>query len=464
MVRRAPDRLRPAAGRGRHIGGGCAGEDRGLTESVQRRAAARPAWDLGAGDLRARPGRDLHQRRGRTRGRRTNLRSSHSGWNGNAGKFGRHEKLLAIGGVYSRLCGEAARREATDRGGHGAHLRDRVSGMEPRGEKRTERPDVSVIMVNWNCADVLLDCLRCLENGALEGLSHEILVVDNASTDGSVATLRRGAPGVRLLLNQRNVGFGAANNQAMRMARGRYLLLLNPDALPGAGTISRMVQVLEGRPSIGLAGCHLVDRDGKTQKCVWYEYAGHPFPVTPAGDDHDPDVVAAGWTSGACMLVRREVFAATGGFDPALVLYGEDPEWCYRIWQAGWRVAYLPGIKIVHLGGASSSRADQAELFCHFVRGQWFFRRKHLPPLRVLAEQTRTALRAWRGLIWYGALAQICPKERWRVKYRRDRDRLAVLGSWKMWWPLPGWGRRAWARARATPSQPPEKGLGGPRE
>lgn len=333
--------------------------------------------------------------------------------------------------------------------------------MEPRGERRTEQLDVSVIMVNWNCADFLLDCLRCLENGALEGLSHEILVVDNASTDGSVATLRRSAPGVRLLLNRKNVGFGAANNQAMSLACGLYFLLLNPDTLPGAGTIHRMVQVLERRPSIGLAGCHLVDRDGETQESVWYEYAGHPFPVTPGGADRDSDAVDAGWTSGACMLVRREVFAATGGFDPALFLYGEDPEWCYRIWQAGWRVAYLPGITIVHLGGASSSRGDERKLSPHFIRGPWFFRRKHLSPLRVLADQIRTVLRAWRGLIWYGALAQIYSKEQWRVKYRRDRDRLALLCSRKMWWPMPGRGRRARERARATPARPPEAGPGG---
>jgi GT2 family glycosyltransferase len=336
--------------------------------------------------------------------------------------------------------------------------------MEHRGERGTEHPDVSVIMVNWNCADVLLDCLRCLENGALEGLSHEILVVDNASTDGSVDALRRSAPGVRLLLNRRNVGFGAANNRAMRLARGRYFLLLNPDTLPGAGAVSRMVQVLEGRSSVGLAGCHLVDRDGKTQECVWYEYAGHPFPVTPERPDQDPDVVEAGWISGACMLVRKEVFAATGGFDPALFLYGEDPEWCYRIWQAGWRVVYLPGITIVHLGGASSSRADEPKLSHHFTRGQWFFRRKHVSPLRVLVAQTRTVLRAWRGVIWYGALARIRPNERWRVKYRRDRERLAVLCSWNMWWPLAGWGRRTRGQARPTLPQPPERGVGGARE
>ena len=334
--------------------------------------------------------------------------------------------------------------------------------MEPGGGRRTHHPDVSVIIVNWRCAEVVLDCLRCLENGALEGVSHEILVVDNASGDGSVATLRRGAPGVRLLFNSRNVGFGAANNRAMRLARGRYLLLLNPDTLPGAGAISRMVQALERRPAIGLAGCHLVDREGKTQECVWYQYAGHPFPVTGERAEQNPDVVEAGWVSGACMLVRREVFCATDGFDPALFLYGEDPEWCYRIWQAGWKVAYLPGIEIVHLGGASSARGDQAELSRHFVRGQWYFRRKHLAPLPVLAEQTRTALRAWRGLIWYGALAQICPKERWRAKYRRDRDRLAVLCSWQMWWPLAGRGQRARGRPKPVPAL--ERGLKGRRE
>jgi len=463
VVRRAPHRLRPAAGRGRHIGGGCAGEHRGLTESVQRRAAAQPARGLGAGGLRARPGRNLHQRRGRTRGRRTNLRNSHSVWNGNAGRSGRHEKGLQSA-VYTAGCTGSNRAREPDRRRRGAHPSDPVSGIETRAAGQTEPPDVSVIMVNWHCADVLLDCLRCLEKGALEGLSHETLVVDNASSDGSVATLRRCAPEVRLLLNKRNVGFGAANNQAMLVARGRYLLLLNPDTLPGAGTISRMVQALESRPSIGLAGCRLVDRDGKAQECFWYEYAGHVFPATAAGEGGDPDAIEVGWTSGACMLVRREVFAATGGFDPALFLYGEDPEWCYRIWQAGWRVAYLPRVEIVHLGGASSARGDQAELSCHFARGQRYFRRKHLAPLPVLAEQTRTALRAWRGLIWYGALAQICPKQRWRVKYRRDRDRLAVLCSWKMWWPLPGWGRRPQARARATTGQSPEEGRGGPRQ
>lgn len=405
-------------------------------------------------------GRNLHQRRGRTRGRRTNLRNSHSGWNGNAGRCGRHEKGLQSA-VYTASGTGSNRAREWDRRRQGPHPSDPLSGMEPGGAGQTGPPDVSVIMVNWHCAEVLLDCLRCLENGALEGLSHETLVVDNASTDDSVAALRRGASGIRLLLNRRNIGFGSANNQAMRLASGRYFLLLNPDTLPGAGTISRMVQTLESRPAIGLAGCRLVDREGKAQESFWYEYAGHLFPAAAAGEGGDPDAIEVGWTSGACMLVRREVFAATGGFDPALFLYGEDPEWCYRIWQAGWRVAYLPRVEIAHLGGASSARGDQAELSCHFVRGQWYFRRKHLAPLPVLGEQIRALLRAWRGLIWYGALAQICSKERWRVKYRRDRDRLAVLCSRKMWWPMPGWGRRARERARATPARPPERGPGG---
>ena len=229
-----------------------------------------------------------------------------------------------------------------------------------------ERPLVSVIVVNWNTKDLLEDCLASVETH-LAQTPHEIIVVDNGSTDGSADLLASRFPQARLIANEKNLGFGRANNQGMEVARGDLLLLLNSDARLPDGSICALAERLRQRPEVGVAGPRLEDASGKLQPSA-YRFGSIPLmlveelglykllPRERAASlllggywSHDAER-RVDWVVGACMLVRAEVFRATGGFDPSIFLYGEEEEWCGRIAEAGWRILYSPCARVTHLG------------------------------------------------------------------------------------------------------------------
>jgi GT2 family glycosyltransferase len=230
-------------------------------------------------------------------------------------------------------------------------------------------PELSVIIISWNTRDLLRDCLASIAKD-LTGLSHEVIVVDNDSSDDSAAMVASEFPDVRLLRNDKNAGFGAANNQAMRIARGDWFLLLNSDTYLTDDSVARLVDRVKALADVGVAQCRLYFTDGRLQ------YTTHRFPsmaltlfealgVYKLVPSRAPDVLLRGywdhdserdvdWVIGAFMLVRREVFEETGGFDERIHMYGEDREWCYRIRQVGWRIRFYPQASIVHVGHASS--------------------------------------------------------------------------------------------------------------
>lgn len=238
---------------------------------------------------------------------------------------------------------------------------------------------LSAIVVSYNTRDLTLHCLRVLQ-AELRGLDAEIWVVDNASSDGSAAAIRAAFPGVRLLEQGQNTGFGRANNAAMERARGRVFLLLNSDAFPRAGAVRALCQELEARPRAALVGPRLLNRDGSLQRSCWR----FPSPAqawrenlglsallrgrTRWGDTarwaHDTPR-AVDFVSGACLLVRREVWQETGGFDPAFWMYAEETDWQKRMRTAGWQIWFTPRAEVEHWGGASASDARQ--------RGEAFF-------------------------------------------------------------------------------------------
>ena len=238
----------------------------------------------------------------------------------------------------------------------------------------TSPPTLSVIIVSYNTRGLTLDCLRTLF-AQLAPLSAEVVVVDNASADGSPAAVAEAFPAVRLLVNAANLGFGAANNLAMRVARGRYFLLLNSDAFPHAGCLPALVDFLETRPRVGMVGPRLVNADGSLQRSCW------PFPSPwralldslwlpgslaarwPGFDDyrhwpHDTERTVD-FVIGACLLVRREVYEQVGGFDERFFVYQEETDWQKRCQQAGWQVMFTPAGTATHLAGASG-RDDAA--------------------------------------------------------------------------------------------------------
>ena len=220
--------------------------------------------------------------------------------------------------------------------------------------------DLCTIIVTWNSADQILDCLESVFLHT-ERLSVETWVVDNASHDDTAALVEQHFPQVTLLVNDRNIGFAAANNQAIEMASGRNFLLLNPDTIVQQHALQTMVDYLDGQPHVGAIGSRLVRPDGQVQKsCFRYTSLlsilyGYIFGgVYVPKDLQNPTRVQS--LAGAALMAKRQVVAKVGLLDTAYFMYGEDNDWCYRIHQAGWEIHYLPTAQIVHLGGQSAHR------------------------------------------------------------------------------------------------------------
>ena len=230
---------------------------------------------------------------------------------------------------------------------------------------RPQGVDVSVIVVSFNTRDLLRSALQSVDTH-LAGTSFETIVVDNASTDGSPEMVAAEFPHARVIRNTENVGFGRANNQAMRVATGEWFMLLNSDAAIGDRAVLDVLERAKSFPDLGVAHCRLESGDGSLQHStyrfpsLWTALLEDAFltrllPARRRGEvllggywdhAHERDVE---WVSGAFMLVRAQVFRDTGGFSDDIFMYGEEMEWCRRIKRAGWRIRYFPGATVTHL-------------------------------------------------------------------------------------------------------------------
>ena len=265
----------------------------------------------------------------------------------------------------------------------------------PPARPATEAVDVSVVVVTYNVREFLEQALGSVER-ASAGLNVETWVVDNDSADGTAAMVRERFPDVHLIANEDNVGFAVANNQALRQARGRYVLVLNPDTLLQEDTLREMVAFMDAHPDTGAAGCRILNPDGTfapesrrafpTPSVAFFRLVGlgRLFPRSPVFGRYnltylpqdEPCEVDA--LSGSCMMVRREAMwgespdretrptgepaeeraGAAGVFDESFFMYGEDLDWSYRIQQAGWSIRYTPATRIVHYKGESTKKGD----------------------------------------------------------------------------------------------------------
>lgn len=241
--------------------------------------------------------------------------------------------------------------------------------------------DVAVIIVSWNVRDYLAECLSSVYTDLdYSGLSGQIWVVDNASTDGTQALLTNLFPTTNLIANQHNPGFGAANNQGMWAAASangqapRYFLLLNPDTLVRPGAIGHLVRCLDERPEGGIAGARLIYSDGRFQQSA-FRFPGLAqlaFDLFPLPDrlyesrfngryrrglfQSDGQPFLIDHPLGAAMLVRSDVAETTGGFDETFHMYCEEIDWCWRVREAGWSIYAAPAAEIVHYGGESTKQ------------------------------------------------------------------------------------------------------------
>lgn len=227
--------------------------------------------------------------------------------------------------------------------------------------------DLSIIIVNWNTCELLHQCLTAVYDH-ITGLDFDVWVVDNASTDGSQAMVRQQFPGLHLIENSDNLGFARANNQALRQVHSEYALLLNSDAMVTTGSVEALISCGGAHPDAGVCGGMLLNPDGSFQASyarfptLWSEFL-HLFSIRTFFGDHSyPSVPLeksminreVDWVGGACFLVRREAREAIGLLDESYELYGEELDWCLRMWQAGWKVRYCPDARVIHHGGQST--------------------------------------------------------------------------------------------------------------
>lgn len=239
--------------------------------------------------------------------------------------------------------------------------------MQPNGRA----PDVSVVVVTWNAREFTLQCLESLETATAD-LSTEVIVVDNASSDGTPEMIHDRFPYVRLIQNSINQGFAKANNAGLRISRGRYIVLMNSDVIVPSGCIASIYAFMEQDASIGLLGPRMLGPDGTVcRSCMRFPTLWRCFCRALALDKSAGGSAFAGFSmkkfapveatdvdvlNGWFWVVRRVALEQVGLLDERYFMYGEDLDWCRRFHSRHWRVVFYPHAKAVHYGGGSSRR------------------------------------------------------------------------------------------------------------
>jgi GT2 family glycosyltransferase len=253
--------------------------------------------------------------------------------------------------------------------------------------------DLSIIVVNWNVCELLRRCLTSISAERKRPTALEIIVVDNGSADSSVEMVETEFPHVRLIANADNRGFAAANNQGIAIARGRYVMLLNPDTEVLGGALEALVDFGDAHTDVGVIGPQLLNPDRSVQssrrryptlstalfESTWLEPRAprrllERYYVLDRPDDTTQDV---DWVDGAALMVRRKVIEQTGLLDEGFFMYSEELDWCRRIKEAGWRVVYLPTARVVHHRGKSSEQVVVARHIYFQTSKVRYFRKHH---------------------------------------------------------------------------------------
>ncbi|HEY9894729.1 MAG TPA: glycosyltransferase family 2 protein [Candidatus Sericytochromatia bacterium] len=255
---------------------------------------------------------------------------------------------------------------------------------------------VSIILVNYNGAEVVLNCLRSLLQ-FLHTVPYEIIVVDNASTDGSAALIAQYFPTVRLIKQAENRGFGAGNNVGATDAKGEFLFLLNTDTLLTSDVLPPLITLMQAYPTVGIIGTKLLNADGSLQLSVADEISifGEYKTLKQLKQYTDPqqrDVIEQRFQHvqtvdiviGAAFFIRRSLFETLNGFDETFFMYFEESDLCQRVRDRGWQVLYNSDVAIIHLGGYSVGKvSDRMRL--EYRRSQLFYYGKHRPLWEQLA-------------------------------------------------------------------------------
>lgn len=268
--------------------------------------------------------------------------------------------------------------------------------------------DLSIIIVNYNVKEFLQNLLHSIEK-ASQHLSKEIIVVDNASDDGSVEFIIDKFPQIKLIVNKKNLGFGKANNIGLKEAKGKFILLINPDTLVAEDTFDKMIEFFQNQPGVGLAGCKILNPDGTLQLACRRSFPGPwtsftkvtglstlfpkrklfaKYNLTYLDENQTYEVDAI---SGSFMMMRKEVYEKIGGFDEKFFMYGEDLDFCYRVQKSGFKVFYVHTTQIIHYKGESTKRSslDETKMFYNAMH---LFVKKHLSSSFIVEVILRSAI------------------------------------------------------------------------
>jgi N-acetylglucosaminyl-diphospho-decaprenol L-rhamnosyltransferase len=301
---------------------------------------------------------------------------------------------------------------------------------------------ISIIIVSWNTASLLENCLASILANPLAS-PFEIWVVDNASRDDSPRMVREKFPQVHLVQNRENVGFARANNQAIQRCTGKYILLLNPDTLVASGALQALIDFLDNHPEAGAAGTRIINPDGSLQisshprptlsRELWrlfhldslWPYAVYPLAKWETNRPQEVDVLM-----GACLLLRTEVLDQVGFLDEDYFIYSEEVDLCYRIQRAGWHIYWVPLAQVMHFGGQSTQQVP-TEMFLNLYHSKIKYFRKH---------DGWAAAQIYKLILRLAALSRLtlAPLVIFEHSSRRRRHLTLVDRYWRLVLALPG--------------------------
>jgi len=279
---------------------------------------------------------------------------------------------------------------------------------------------LSIVIPTYNAHEWIEQCLDSIR-AHVPSCDYEIIVVDDTSSDDTLAIVREKFPDVRLFANDRNLGFGKTANVGLRASAGDYILVLNNDTWMHAGALDAMVAHLDAHPDTGIVGPKVLSGDGTIQQqcrrriptptaaLLYFTGIARLFPKNPAiagylmtaADENKMTEVDS--VSGACLMVRRGALERVHGFDEEYYLYGEDMDFCWRTKLAGWKVVYDPAATITHFGGQGGTGKKRLYATIEWHRAMWIFYRKHRAPKVSMPERAIV----YSGILVKGALAVI---------------------------------------------------------
>jgi GT2 family glycosyltransferase len=304
---------------------------------------------------------------------------------------------------------------------------------------------LSIVVICWNDLKVIKDCLASIFRQT-STIPFEVIVSDNGSTDGSLAYIREHFPAVQIVENGANLGFARGNNAGIKVARGQYVLVLNPDTIVHERALEKLVAYADSHPEGGAFGCRVLNPDGSFQN------PARPLPTTfrflisalclrwlgRLSDAFQSDLYyawpgqterAVGFQSGCCIMVRRELLERLHGFDECFFYHFEETDLCCRIWKAGSKVMFYPGAEITHLGGQSVGRFPiRFALETYRSRYRYFY--KHFGTKGAIQVQWVSVLDLWVRLAGYTVRRFLGSSE--ALENRLKMYRVAIAWNWNL--------------------------------